>query len=159
MIENRDLSIHAVCALALALGAFGCTESESVPLPRDTTLITKCLFAQRGALSEIAQGDVFLYAVRDESDGTFGVVTGIATTSESLFDVNTYQSSADILPARLDGLQLRFGGLDPYRIGESDHWISASSSQPGELTVSIGTTYGTAIAYPMCVYWELIAAP
>jgi hypothetical protein len=143
-------SAMAICALAL--GTSACTAPEAEFLPPNTTLVGKCAFTAQ-ATSDIEPGDVFLYALRDDDNGDLIVVTGSAATSDSLLDVVVQQSLADNLPARRDADNLEFGGLTADRGGEADHFVGMGQ-QPGQMFTSIGTTYGTQIAYPSCVFWE-----
>jgi hypothetical protein len=128
-----------------------CAEPEAADL--DTmTMIGKCVFTDRFA-SEIEQGEVFLYALRDV-DGSHGIVTGTASTSDSLLDVVARQSPSEILPARrLAPARLEFGGLAPDGTGDAEHFVSMGV-KPREVFTSVGTTYATEHAYPSCVFWE-----
>lgn len=144
----------AICALHLALGTSACTEPEPAPLPPNTAVIGKCAFTERATSDDIEPGEVFLYALRDDHNRDFSVVTGVAGTSDSLLDVVVRQSVTDVLLARQRSPdRLEFGGLAADRTGEADYFV-AMGVRPGEVFTSIGSTWGTQIAYPTCVFWE-----
>lgn len=143
-------SALAICAL-LALGTSACTEREFALLSANTTVIGKCSFTGKET-SDIEPGNVFLYALRDDDDRSLSVVTGMAAVADSLLDVTFRQTPADILPARRIRIdRLEFGGLAVDRAGKADHFVRMGNT-PGEQVISLGTTYGTQIAYPTCVF-------
>jgi hypothetical protein len=153
LLASSDVARSAPAICVSALGTLACTGTEPEPLPPSVTLIGKCVFTERASPQGIEAGEVFLYALRDNLDGNISVVTGTAARWDSLLDVIVRQS-ADILPARrIEPARLEFGGLSADRTGDAEHFVSAGD-RPGEVFVSIGRTYGTRIAYPVCVFWE-----
>ncbi|MFN0246691.1 MAG: hypothetical protein ACKV2T_07265 [Kofleriaceae bacterium] len=128
-----------------------CSEPTPTPLPSNVIVIGKCAFT--GLTKPVIEsGDVFLYALRDDQ-GNLDVLTGVSSTSDSLLDVTVRQSGA-VLPARQrEPDRLEFGGLAADRTGDADHFVSMGSLA-GEVFTSIGSTYATEFAYPICVFWE-----
>jgi hypothetical protein len=126
----------------------GCTDSPS-PLPADVTVAGKCVFAE-GTRSEIVAGDRFVYVVIDRG-GALDVVTDVAALDDALTD-DVPRQAGELLPARLLDTRLEFGGLDAERAGEADHFVSMQD-RTGAVHISIGTTYGTELAYPRCAFW------
>lgn len=137
-------------SLAIALAASGCAMEA---LPAGSSLFGKCTFAEEET-REIAAGDVFVYAVVSDG-GELSVVTGTAEVDDALEDLVVRQAIGDLLPARaVDARRLEFGGLGEDREGVSEHSISMSDTS-GAAFLSIGTTYGTELAYPTCAFRAL----
>lgn len=121
----------------------------------DSIVFGKCLF-EKNDITSIKSGSIFLYALRDQDGSGLHVVTGKAEVPDSLIDRVARQPLKTILPARIidASYRLEFGGLSKHGTGRSEYFVGLPREPNGEVTVSIGGTYGTDFAYPFCAFWE-----
>ncbi len=112
-------------------------------------VIAKCRF---GATNDpvIERGEVFAHVL--QRDDGLVVVTGVADVRELLLVRDVAQTVDVVHPARIVGAErVEFGGLAEDGSGTSDHFLGIART--GEARTSVGTTYGTDRAYPLCVGW------
>jgi hypothetical protein len=112
----------------------------------------KCAFIARHD-TRLLPGDVFVYVGVDvAAGGEYSVLAGHASETDDLLERTAVQTGV-LLPARVVGAaRLEFGGLSEARDEPAEHFL-AMGGTPGEIEVSIGTTYHTDLAYPSCVFW------
>lgn len=156
--QNRSRTImnigpltRAMAMAVAALGAGSCGRNAAASL--NPIVLGKCVFDE-GRFDRIEPGDIFIYALRNDDGSGLRVATGKAEASDPLTDRVVRQPIKATLPARIVPIdRLEFGGLAEDGSGKHEFFVSKRNSN-GEVTTSIGGTYGTSKAYPLCAFWE-----
>jgi hypothetical protein len=137
----------------LAIALCGCSDEAAEDEPVGE-LVGKCVFPD-GVTEEIDPGEVFLYAFHDVAGASFSVVTGVATTLDSVLDRVVVERADRAEPARKVGeYRLEWGNLDAAAEGDADYFVGINFP-PGEVVSSSGSAPGTDSVYPSCVFRDL----